>query len=239
MTLDGDTSTQATSESVALRVERLKTGKVSAQWPQRPVDNCAQVSIPVRVDSTGEREVVLQGSVSDGPWTPVSRSTTDFAGAALIETPGCADSSRVDFSGWRWRVVAPATPGLTEAKSRKGDITWCPAPQALAATPVTFNEFAPVTIDVTNPSSECAALATIAAEFICYQDALDGPVPPLEIGYRESTPPMYIGPGETRNFNPGEIFTDSQKQCRDYYPIFEIYALPRTVEARAQSFTAP
>ena len=236
--LDEQGSPTAVSGSVTLEVLRLATDSVTASWPKRPADHCSRVAIPVLVSPPAERAVILQVSDDQQTWADVAISTTDAGGRTQMKTPGCGDDSAPSISGKAWRVVAPESPAFEPATSKRGKITWCPAPQPLNAVPVSFNEFAPISIDVTNPSEDCAAMVNIAAEFVCYQDALDGPVDPLVIGYKQSTPPMYVGPGETRNFDPTSVFTDSARRCRDYYPIFTIYALPQTVDAWAEYFTS-
>jgi hypothetical protein len=236
---DPQGAVSASSGTAELSVDRLPTQQVTVSWPKRPADYCASVGVPVEVSPAAARPVILQSSADGRTWVDAGAATTNGAGQARVDARPCEGDSEGDLGSLKWRVVAPETPAYVQQQSKTGTIRWCPAPSSVPFKAVTFNEFAPVTVDVTNPSAECAALVTIAAEFLCYQDALDAPVDPLVIGYRQSTPPMYVGPGETRNLNPLEIFTDSQRRCRDYYPLFDIYAMPETVEVWAESFTAP
>ena len=229
----------ASSDAVELVVERLPTLQVAVSWPKRPADYCASVGVPVEVSPATARPVILQSSPDGRTWVDTATATTNTAGQARIDTPPCNDGTDVDLGSLKWRVVAPETPTYGQEQSKAGTISWCPAPSDVPFQTVSINEFVPLTVDVTNPSTECAALVTIAAEFVCYADVLDGPLDPLIIGYRQSTPPMYVGPGETRNFDPAEVFTDSQRRCQDYYPFFDIYARPDTIRAWAESFTAP
>jgi len=229
----------AASDTEELSVERLPTQQVVVSWPERPADYCVSVGVAVEVRPAAARPVLLQSSADGRNWVDAAGATTNAAGQGRVDTPSCTEGADGDVRSLKWRVVVPETPIFVQKQSKVGMIRWCPAPGPVPFKTATFNEFAPVTVDVTNPSEECAALVTIAAEFVCYQDALDAPVDSLVIGYRQSTPPMYVGPGETRNFDPLEIFTDSQRRCRDYYPLFDIYAMPETVKAWAESFTAP
>jgi hypothetical protein len=237
--LDSQGVMTAGSDTEELSVERLPTQQVAVSWPERPADYCMSVGVAVEVSPAAARPVLLQSSPDGRNWVDAAGATTNAAGQGRVDTPPCTGGADGDVRSLKWRVVVPETPIFVQKQSKAGTIRWCPAPGPVPFKTATFNEFAPVTVDVTNPSEECAALVTIAAEFLCYQDALDAPVDSLVIGYRQSTPPMYVGPGETRNFDPLEIFTDSQRRCRDYYPLFDIYAMPETVKAWAESFTAP
>lgn len=234
--LDEQGKPTAVSDLATLEVLRLVTDSLTASWPERPADHCSSVAVPVLVNPPAERAVILQVSNGQQAWADVATSTTDAGGRAQMRTPRCGDDSSSSISGKAWRVVAPESPAFEPATSKRGKISWCPAPQPLRAT-ARFNEFSPTSIDVTNPSSVCAAFVNLGAEFIC--SGVDSPEGFLPIGYRQSTPPMLVGPGQTRIFEPAAVFTDSERRCRDFDPAYTVYVLPDTVEAWAEYFTAP
>ena len=224
-------------DEMEVSVRRIQTESVEARWPDTPQQWCAAFDLPYRVlPTTGMRPVELQIRQPGREWETVARDKVGSGGEGVLAVPDCQSLGIATPDDLSWRIRVPATPTYSVAISGPAEVAYCPRPQPISFTTDALMEFAPLEIVIRNDDPQCTAYVRIEAVMYCGNEA--GYVGPEELilGRRISDPVFAVSPGSVKRVLVGEIFTDSQADCREYFPLYNVIPEIPTLSVTADYF---
>lgn len=228
----------AFSDELPLTVRRIPTEFIEARWPDSPQDWCAAFNVQYRLlPSTEMRPVELQIRQSGSDWETVSVDNVGSRGEGALAAPDCQSLGIANPDSLSWRIRAPATSKFSAAVTGPVEVTYCPRPQPIPFTTDALMEFAPLEIVIRNDDPQCTAYVRIEAVMYCSNEAeYDGGPEPMTLGRRISDPVFAVPPKSVKRVLIREIFTDSQAQCREYFPLYNVIPEVPTLSVRADYF---